>query len=54
MIISEIFTIHHNKNLTKKYIEDFFKRKNIISVKWAISEFSEDNAKILVSFEKKK
>lgn len=52
MIVSEIFKIKSNKNLTKVYIEKFLSEKNIKAVRWAIVESSEIFTKILVSFEK--
>ena len=53
MIISEIFNIPCKENLTKILITDFFDKKKIKPVKWAITSISKDYAKILVSFEKK-
>ena len=52
MIVSEIFKIKPDQKLTKNYIENFLAKKNIKVVKWAIVEFSDNLAKILVSFEK--
>ena len=53
MIVSEIFEIPVNFDLTKKYIENFFFQKNINPVKWSIVRVLKNKAKIMVSFEKK-
>ena len=53
MIISEIFDIEINQNLTKHDVENFFAQKKINPVKWAIVSISKIKASLLVSFEKK-
>ena len=53
MIVSEIFELNYNLNLTKEYIENFFDNSNIKPIKWAIVNICGEKIKILASFEKK-
>ena len=53
MIVSEIFEMNFNSDLTKNMIDNYFIEKNIKPVKWAITGISKNKIKILASFEKK-
>ncbi len=53
MITSDIFELEIPKGLTKKVVENFFRKKNINPVKWAVVRVLQNYAKILVSFQKK-
>ena len=54
MLETKIFNIPFSDNLTKDVIENFFREKNIDTVKWAIVKVSGKSAEVLTTFMKKK